>query len=133
MEIDKLEVKDEYTKEEVRKMIDEVLFQVSQDIDENYYDIKDKISEETNSLLEAGLQKRKNQALNDRRIVDDYVVFTQSWVVSECCDAEIVVNSPLGDPECVECGEVLPETNQKDADLKRLISFVNEKIDSENQ
>lgn len=130
MEIEELELKGEYTKEEVRVMIGEVLFQVSQDIDDNYYDIKDEINKETNSLIKAGLERRKKQALKDRSIVDDYAVLTSPYCLSECCDAEIVRVMPLGEPECEECGQLNPDMKQKEADLERLIKLVNNKINS---
>lgn len=132
MERDKLELKDEYSKEEVLDIVRETVFRISREMDDELFDLKDKISKENDSLIEAGLKRRKYQLEDDRSIVDKYYsTTTQKWL-SGCCGAKLRYFA-LADHKCSECGEKDPDTYSVELGLEDFINFVNKKMDEEDQ
>lgn len=133
MERDKLEIKDEYTGEEALEIARESLFQVSRELDDKLYDIKDRMDKENDSLLKAGMARKKHQIKDDRHTLDKYFSETGDKWLTECCDAPLRYYALNTRGQCSECGEDMPDTYREELTIQDFIKFLNKKIDKENQ
>lgn len=121
------EEKEEYTAEEVLELLSETIFQISQDLDDEFYNLKTDIAEETDPLVEAGLKRKKSQLKTDRYIVDTYFDRTRNQWRTECCDAPLKYYALNTKGVCSECGEDMPDTYESETTMKDFIKFLNHK------
>lgn len=133
MEIEKLDAKDEYSGEETLEIIRETLHQLGRELDDDLFELKEKIDKENDSLLKAGLKRSKYQLQDDRAKVQDYFGETGTKWLTECCDAPIQRYALNTRGQCSECKRDDPETYQEETTIQDFIKFLNNKIDEENQ
>lgn len=133
MNRDKLPEKENYSQEEILDIVRETIFQISMDLDDNYYDLQERIDKEMDSLQKAGLKRKKKQLDKDRTLVDQYMGYTRNKFLTECCDAYVQYYALNTRGQCSECGEDMPDTYETETELSDLIEVLNEKIEEENE
>jgi len=126
-----LENKKTYTKEETREIVRKTLAELELELHDELMQLKKEIENENDSLLEAGLKRRKHRLEKDMRIVRNYKKETKQKWLTECCDSP--TNSLTKNRKwCSECGESNPETYRQEPDLKNLLQLIKEKENETN-
>lgn len=132
MNRDKLPQKENYSQEEIMEIVRETIFQISMELDDEYYELQERIDKENDSLLKAGLMRKKMQLDSDRHTVETYYSYTQNKFLTECCDVPVQYYAMNTRGQCSECGEDMPDTYETETVLSDLIEVLNEKIEEEN-